>query len=101
MPESHSQRLAAIAEAAGAFSDAVPDIEALLNIVAEQISRATGDFCAVVLASADGRSIEPVAAYHPDPKVMEDARHFLGVRMDIDSSGVWKSVLQERRPRVI
>ncbi len=97
----HASRLAAIAEATGAFSDAVPDIEALLAIVAEQISRATGDFCAVVLLSADGRSVEPVAAYHPDPKVMEDARHMLGIRMDIDASGVWKSVVQERRPVVI
>jgi len=97
----HAGRLAAIAEATGAFSDAVPDIEALLAIVAEQISRATGDFCAVVLLSADGRSVEPVAAYHPDPNVMEDARHMLGVRMDIDASGVWKSVIQERRPVVI
>ena len=97
----HAGRLAAIAEATGAFSDAVPDIEALLAIVAEQISRATGDFCAVVLLSADGRSVEPVTAYHPDPNVMEDARHLLGVRMDIDASGVWKSVIQERRPVVI
>src|SRR6266550_3863651 len=97
----HASRLAAIAEATGAFSDAVPDIEALLAIVAEQISRASGDFCAVVLLSADGRSVEPVAAYHPDPNVMEDARQMLGVRMDIDASGVWKSVIQERRPVVI
>ncbi|TMD73946.1 MAG: response regulator [Chloroflexi bacterium] len=101
MSEGHTQRLAAIAEAAGAFSDAVPDIEALLGIVAEQISRATGDFCAVVLLSADGRHVEPVAAYHPNPQVMEDARHLLGVRMDLEASGVWKSVLGERRPVVI
>jgi len=43
MSEGHNERLAAIAEATGAFSDAVPDIEALLGIVAEHISRATGD----------------------------------------------------------
>ncbi len=70
--DSHA-RLAAITEATDAFIDAVPDIEALLGIVAEQISRTTGDFCAVVLLSPDGRTIEPVAAYHPDPRVMEDA----------------------------
>ena len=97
----HAGRLAAIVEATGAFSDAVPDIEALLAIVAEQISRATGDFCAVVLLSADGRSVEPVAAYHSDPKVMEDARHLLGVSMDLDAAGPWKTVLRERRPVVI
>ena len=98
--DSHA-RLAAITEATDAFIDAVPDIEALLGIVAEQISRTTGDFCAVVLLSPDGRTIEPVAAYHPDPRVMEDARHLLGASIALDSAGPWKAVIQERRPVVI
>jgi len=96
-----AERLSAIAEAAGAFSDAVPDIESLLAIVAEHISRATGDFCSVVILSSDGRSIEPVAAFHPNPNVMEDARHFVGIRMNLDAAGPWKTVLDERRPLVI
>src|SRR2546422_6968491 len=98
--DSHA-RLAAITQATDAFIDAVPDIEALLGIVAEQISRTTGDFCAVVLLSPDGRTIEPVAAYHPDPRVMEDARHFVGASIALDSAGPWKTVIQERRPLVI
>ena len=97
----HALRLAAIAEATGAFSDAVPEIEALLGIVAQHISNATGDFCAVVLLSPDRKRIEPVAAYHPDPAVMEDARHFIGVQIDLDASGPWKTVVNERRPVVI
>jgi signal transduction histidine kinase/DNA-binding response OmpR family regulator len=97
----HAERLAAIAAATGAFSDAVPDIEALLGIIAEHISRATGDFCSVVLLSPDRRRIEPVAAYHPDPAVMEDARHFVGVQIDLEVAGPWKTVLNERRPLVI
>ena len=98
--DSHA-RLAAITEATDAFINAVPDIEALLGIVAEQISRTTGDFCAVVLLSPDGRTIEPVAAYHPDPRVMEDARHLVGSSIALDSAGPWKTVIQERRPFVI
>jgi signal transduction histidine kinase/DNA-binding response OmpR family regulator len=98
---SPDDRLAFIAAATDAFSDAVPDIQALLGIVAEQISRATGDLCAVVLLSPDGRQIEPVAAYHPDPRVMEDALHMLGVALDLDKSGPWKTVIGERRPVVI
>ena len=97
----HAQRLAAIAAATGAFTDAVPDIEALLGIVAEHISRATGDFCSVVLLSPDRQHIEPVAAYHPDPAVMEDARHFIGVQIELEASGPWKTVVKERRPQVI
>src|SRR6058998_1672294 len=75
---------AGVTEATDAFIDAVPDIEALLGIVAEQISRTTGDFCAVVLLSPDGQTIEPVAAYHPDPRVMEDARHLVGASIALD-----------------
>jgi hypothetical protein len=90
-------RLAAIVEATGAFSDAVPDVDALLGIIAEHIGRATGDFCAVVLLSPDGRRIEPVAAYHSNPEVLEDASHFLHVPMELDSAGPWKTVLQEKR----
>ena len=96
-----SRRLAAIAAASEAFSDAVPDMDALLAIVAEQISRTTGDFCAVVLLSRDGRRIEPVAAYHPDPVVLQDASAFLGAPIELDASGPWKTVLKERRPVVI
>ncbi len=96
-----SGRLEAIAAAAAAFSDAVPDIEALLAIVAEQISRTTGDFCAVVLLSPDGQRIEPVAAYHPDPTVVEDANVLIGSSIQIDASGPWKTALQERRTIVI
>jgi PAS domain S-box-containing protein len=94
-------RLAAIAAATDAFSDAVPDMEALLEIIAEQISRATGDFCSVVLLLPDGQHIEPVAAYHPDPRVLQDASALIGVPIEIDAAGPWKTVLQERRTVVI
>ena len=94
-------RLAAIAAASDAFSDAVPDIEALLDIVAEQISRTTGDFCAVVLLSPDARSIEPVAAHHPNPEVLKDAAAMLGAPIPLDASGPWKTVVTERRAVLI
>jgi PAS domain S-box-containing protein len=98
---SDSGRLAAIAAASAAFSDAVPDMEALLAIVAEQISRATGDFCSVVLLSQDGKRIVPVAAYHPDPGVLEDAVAMIGVPIELDSAGPWKTAFEDRRPVVI
>src|SRR5216684_6774853 len=90
-------RLGAIGAAADAFSDAVSDMEALLSIVAEHISRATGNFCSVVLLSPDGQRIEPVAAFDPDPSVLRDARAFLGVPIELDAAGPWKTVLRERR----
>jgi signal transduction histidine kinase/DNA-binding response OmpR family regulator len=91
----------AIAEATGAFSDAVPHIDALLSLVAEHIGAATGDLCGVVLVSADGRTIEPVAAYHPNPEVAADAKKMLGVKMDIDASGPWRKAIGQRERVVI
>jgi PAS domain S-box-containing protein len=76
-------------------------MEPLLAIVAEQISRATGDFCSVVLLSQDGKRIEPVAAYHADPRVLEDAVAMLGLPIELDSAGPWKTAFEERRPVVI
>src|SRR5436309_12755123 len=99
-PGGSQARLAAVTEATDAFIDAVPDIEALLGIVAEQISRTTGDFCAVVLLSPARQTIEPVAAYHPDPRVMEDAPHVVGASIALDSPGPWKTVIQDPRPLV-
>jgi PAS domain S-box-containing protein len=94
-------RLAAIASASGAFSDAVPDMEALLAIVAEQISRATGDFCSVVLLSPDGRHIVPVAAFDPNPEVVRDVTPLLGIPMELGATGPWRTVIEERRPVVM
>jgi PAS domain S-box-containing protein len=96
-----SGRLGAIGAAADAFSEAVPDMEALLGIVAEHISRATGDFCSVVLLSPDGQRIEPLAAFHPDPMVLQDAKAFLGVPIELDAAGPWKTVVRERRTVVV
>jgi PAS domain S-box-containing protein len=76
-------------------------MEALLAIVAEQISRTTGDFCSVVLLSPDGKHIQPVAAYHPDPRVLEDASAFVGVPIDLDAAGPWKTALHDRRTVVV
>jgi signal transduction histidine kinase/DNA-binding response OmpR family regulator len=101
VPEVNERRLASITAATDAFNDAVPDIDALIGVVAEHISRASGDFCSVVLLSPDGRQIEPVAAYHPNPGIMEDAGRFVGVAMDLEAAGPWKTVLGERKPVVI
>jgi signal transduction histidine kinase/CheY-like chemotaxis protein len=100
-PSASEARIAAIAGAADAFNEAVPDMDALLSIVAEHISRATGDFCSVVLLSSDGKRIEPVAAFHPDPRVLRDASAFLGIQIELEAAGPWKIALGERRRVVI
>ena len=100
-PAGVSARTAAIAEAAEAFHEAVFDLDILLHVVAERISRATGDFCSVALVSPDGKRFQPLVAYHSDPMLIEDSRQFLGVSMDVEAAGVWVRVLKERRSLII
>ncbi len=100
-PPDDSARVSALVAASDAFSDAMPDVDALIGIVAEQISRATGDFCAVVLVSPDGTHIQPVAAYHPDPRVRQDVSALIGPPMELSAAGPWQTVLEERRPVII
>src|SRR5437899_9621375 len=90
VPGDDLARLAAIAAASDAFSDAVPDMEALLAIVAEHISRAPGDLCAVLLLSRDGKRVEPVAAYHPNHDMRDHARGLIRVPTATDRHGPWK-----------
>lgn len=92
-----SARSEAIAGAEEAFHEAVFDLDVLLHIVAERISRGTGDYCSVGLVSPDGRRFQPLVAYHSDPRLVEDSRPFLGVSMDIDAAGPWARVLKERQ----
>jgi PAS domain S-box-containing protein len=96
-----TDRSAAIAEAAEAFHEAVFDLDVLLHIVAERISRATGDYCSVGLVSPDGKRFQPLVAYHADPKLIEDSRPFLGVSMDVDAAGPWARVFRERRSVIL
>src|SRR5713226_9491913 len=105
MPEARQTRAGdrsrAIAEAAEAFHEAVFDLDVLLHIVVERISRATGDFCSVALVLPDGRRLQPLVAFHSDPQMMEDSRQFLGVSMDLDAAGPWARVVRDRRSLVI
>jgi GAF domain-containing protein len=91
----------AIAEASDAFHEAVSDLDVLLHIVAERVSRATGDYCSVGLVSSDGLRFQPLVAYHTDPTLVEDSRPLLGVSMDIEAAGAWVRVFKERKTVVI
>jgi GAF domain-containing protein len=100
-PFGRARRAAAIAEAIRAFDDAVPDLGVLLQTVAERVSTIGGDFCSVVLVSADGRTFTPLVAHDPDPALVAESAQFLGVPMDIDDTGPWGRVLRHRETAVL
>ena len=90
-------RLRALAEASRAFAEAVPDYEALLGVVAERVSGATGDACTVRLLSEDGLWLRPVAGHHPDPELKAAIWDVMLDTAQRADAGVWRPVMEERR----
>ncbi|HET8629925.1 MAG TPA: GAF domain-containing sensor histidine kinase [Thermomicrobiales bacterium] len=66
--QAQAARLALLADASRAFAEAGLDLPAVLDRVARQVVASLGDTCVIRLLSADGRWLEPVAVYHPDPE---------------------------------
>lgn len=91
------QRLALLAAASRAFAEAVPEHETLLETVARLISEATGDACTVLLLSADGRALRPVAAHHPGAEPEAALRAVPGETEIRSEEELWAPVIEERR----
>jgi PAS domain S-box-containing protein len=89
-------RLRVLAEASRAFSEAVPDYESLLQVVARRVAEATGDACVIRLLSGDGR-LRAVAAHHPDSELLADIRAVMQESEERGDTRVWKQAIEERR----
>lgn len=64
-----ADRVQALADASRAFAEASTDPRRLMDELARICARRVGDMCIVRLLSDDGRTLEPVAAHHPEPEV--------------------------------
>jgi PAS domain S-box-containing protein len=71
--EETQRRVAALAAASRAFTEAGLDVGQVAEVTVRQLAETLGDNCVLRLLSADGRRLEPIASYHPDPA----ARAFL------------------------
>lgn len=68
------QRMALLAEASRAFTEASLDLDAVMEIVTRSISTYVGDTCVIRLLSEDGVWLHPVAVYHCDSDARDLAR---------------------------
>ncbi len=89
------ERMQALAGASHAFAEAALDERRLLDTVARRAA-AAGDACIIRLLSADGRSLRPVAVFHPQPAVVTALRRRL--RGEREDDGVNSQVLRTGRP---
>lgn len=70
-----------------------------LAAAVELLASATGDAASLRALSADGRSLLPVAAHHPDPVVNAAMLEVMERSTQPADSGLWRPVVEHRRPR--
>ncbi|MBI3181093.1 MAG: response regulator [Myxococcales bacterium] len=90
---------ALLSELSRSFSEAVSEPGQLWRLVAETLSRLTGDACTVRLLSDGGRKLVPAAAYHSDTEVLSAIQATMAKTVDDATVGVWGPVVAERKTR--
>ncbi len=75
-----SERRRKLAEASRAFTEAVVDLDAETETIAQSVAEALADGCAVMLLSEDGARLHVAAVYHPDTRRQQLARAALQAR---------------------
>jgi PAS domain S-box-containing protein len=72
-------RALALAELSGSFVEAGLDYQPVLEKVTRVISRVIGEGCVIRLVSEDGRWLEAVSVYHPNPAIREMLQSSSGI----------------------
>lgn len=70
-----------------------------IDVVAEHLAIATGDAVTVRALSADGGSLDPVTAHHPDPAIDAAMSSIMSQTVRLPDTGLWAPVIEARRPR--
>lgn len=71
----------------------------LLRRLTEDLAMATSDAVTLRRLSGDGRSLLPVAAYHPDPEIRAALLAHMAESAEVTALTAWWSVITERRVR--
>jgi PAS domain S-box-containing protein len=86
-------RLQIVSETARAFAEATTDPQRLLETVAHRVADALGDYCAVLMISADGTQLIPSALFVPDPAAMRQAEDALSEPLELARHPAARGVL--------
>ncbi|MEW5858120.1 MAG: response regulator, partial [Cyanobacteriota bacterium] len=89
--EAHRQ---ALSEVSRAFAEKVPEFQAVLELVSQQVAQLLGDLCVVRILSDDGRWLNPVAIYHPNPEALACLREALAAEAHRVDEGLTGRVFQ-------
>jgi PAS domain S-box-containing protein len=97
----HDDRLQIVFETARAFAEATTDPHRLLDTIARRVAEVLGDYCAVLMISADGTQLIPSALFVPDPTAMRQAEEALSDPLELAHHPVARSVLDTGEPFLI
>jgi len=74
-------------------------VEGMLQSITEQLAVATADGVSVRALSADGQSLLPLTAYHPDPRIGAAMAAVMAKTVQPADIGLWSPVMKELKPR--
>ena len=78
------------------------DYAALLDLVARRLAEAAGDSCQIRLLSDDGKTLDVVAAYDPDPRALKAQRAFWARQtVPVESANSAAAVFRDHRPVLV
>ena len=95
--ERYAARLAALADASRAFSEAAIDMQRLVGLAVERVGTLVGEGAVLRLLSDDGQRHRQVAAYHPDPQIQSHLSELNDQWLSVDE-GLTKIVAETGRP---
>jgi signal transduction histidine kinase len=96
--EAHRQ---ALSEVSRAFAEKIPEFQAVLELVSQQVAKLLGDLCVVRILSDDGRWLNPVAIYHPNPEAFACLREALAAEAHRVDEGLTGRVFQTGKTLLI
>jgi PAS domain S-box-containing protein len=87
-------RLRILSEASRLFAESSADLPALLDTIVRHIAEVIGGAVSIFLISEDGRHLDNVAAFHPDPELGDYYRRYIQDHPVSVSEGLSGKVMQ-------
>ncbi|MCI0354756.1 MAG: GAF domain-containing protein, partial [Acidobacteria bacterium] len=97
----NAARAQALAEVSRTLAEVTQDFPALLDQIAQFMSRLIGDACRISLISEDGQWLQPVAIHHPRPEAKTLLRAVIASAPQRTHEGLSRQVLETGQPLLI
>jgi PAS domain S-box-containing protein len=92
------ERIRVLSGAMRAFTDATPDAQGLVEIIARRVAQSLDACCAVLLLGSDGKALVPTGVFDVDPVALCQIRDQLAIAFARDAGPAVRQVLESGEP---